>query len=118
MLTLPPTSEVPLAMDQDGVIRFQNSRVTLDTIVEAFAEGATAEEIAHQYSTISLTDVYSAISFFLRRRDEVEDYLRERNRMKDEVRLSNEGRFIPNQIRERLMARRLPHSTSHAATGV
>jgi hypothetical protein len=34
---------VPLEVDADGVVRVGGTRVTLDTIVDAFREGATAE---------------------------------------------------------------------------
>jgi hypothetical protein len=41
---------VPIHTDADGVVRIAGTRVTLDTIVAAFDAGATAEEIAQQYS--------------------------------------------------------------------
>jgi uncharacterized protein (DUF433 family) len=50
---------VPIHTDADGVVRVARTRVTLDTIVEAFDAGATAEEIAQQYSSVPLVDVYS-----------------------------------------------------------
>jgi len=40
---------IPLKVDSDGVVRVGGTRVTLDTIVTAFNNGATAEEIVHQY---------------------------------------------------------------------
>ena len=42
------TEPIPLRMDSDGVVRVGKTRVTLDTVVAAFVEGATAEEIAQQ----------------------------------------------------------------------
>ena len=40
------TSEpVPLALDNDGVIQVAGTRVTLDTVIATFNEGAAAEEI-------------------------------------------------------------------------
>jgi uncharacterized protein (DUF433 family) len=42
---------VPIQTDADGVVRVAGTRVTLDTIVGAFDAGATAEEIAQQYSS-------------------------------------------------------------------
>jgi uncharacterized protein (DUF433 family) len=48
--------------DADGAVRVAGTRVTLDTIVAAFDAGATAEEIAQHYSSISLADVYSVIA--------------------------------------------------------
>ena len=53
---------VPFAEDTDGVVRIGKTRITLGTVVSAFLEGATAEEIAQQYPTLSLADVYSVIA--------------------------------------------------------
>lgn len=58
---------VPLNIDMDGVIRVGNTRVTLDTVVAAFKEGATAEEIVWQYPSLSLADVYAVIGYYLQR---------------------------------------------------
>ncbi len=106
-MKLAPTSEpVPLAIDRDGVARVGGTRVTLDILVAAFREGATAEEIAQQYPTLRLADVYSVIGYYLRHRGEVEEYLRERGRRSDLTRRENEGRFDPEGVRDRLAARR------------
>ena len=43
---------MPLMTDQDGVVRVGGTRVTLDTIVMAFNQGATAEEIVLQYPSL------------------------------------------------------------------
>jgi hypothetical protein len=40
------TEKVPLELDADGVIRVRKTRVTIDTVISAFLDGATAEEIA------------------------------------------------------------------------
>jgi Protein of unknown function (DUF433) len=45
---------VPVATDVDGVVRVGGTRVTLDTIVAAFHDGATPEEIAQQYPSFIL----------------------------------------------------------------
>jgi uncharacterized protein (DUF433 family) len=98
--------QVPLHTDADGVVRVGGTRVTLDTIVGAFEEGATAEEIAQQYSSVSLADVYAVIGYYLRRQTEVKEYLRQRRQQADEVRKQNEAHFDPHGVRERLLARR------------
>jgi len=95
-----------LVTDADGVTRVKATRVTLDTVVRAFAEGATAEEIAQQYPTLALADVYSVLTYYLRRRDEVDAYLAEQRQKSARVRSENEGRFDPQGVRERLVARR------------
>ncbi len=91
--------------DPDGVVRVSGTRVTLDTIVAAFAEGLTAEEIVYEYPALSLADIYVVLGYYLRRRAEVEAYLRERCRQADAVRRQNEARFDPQGIRDRLLAR-------------
>ena len=96
---------VPFTTDSDGVVRIGKTRVTLDTIVTAFLEGATAEEITQQYPTLNLSDVYSAIGYYLRQRPEIDDYLQEERRQAEAVRKQNESRFDPQGIRDRLLAR-------------
>ncbi len=96
---------IPLETDADGVVRVGGTRVTLDTVVAAFEEGATAEEIVYQYPSLDLVDVYLVIGYYLQRRADVEVYLRWRQRRADEVRQQNEARFDPHGIRDRLLAR-------------
>lgn len=100
------TEVIPLATDADGVVRTGGTRVTLDTVVAAFDDGATAEEIVHQYPALQLADVYAVITYYLRQRPEVEAYLRQRRELADHVRRQNEARFDPQGLRDRLLARR------------
>ena len=100
------TETVPLVMDVDGVIRVGKTRVTLDTVISAFLDGATAEEIAHQYPSLDLADVYSVIAYYLRRRAEVDAYLQRRQEQAEKIRKQNESRFDPSGVRDRLLARR------------
>jgi uncharacterized protein (DUF433 family) len=106
MTTAEMTEIIPLSTDNDGVIRVGNTRVTLDTIVAAFKEGATAEEIAYQYPAVSLADIYSVISYYLHQKGNVEAYLKRREKFAEEIRKQNEARFDATGIRERLLARR------------
>lgn len=106
MNTATVTESIPVVMDHDGVMRILHSRVTLDTLVSAFQDGATAEEIAQQYPTVSLADIYSIIGYYLRRRPEIDAYLARRQQAAQQVRQQNEMRFNPAGIRARLLARR------------
>ena len=106
MTMLTTTETIPLESDPEGVIRVGKTRVTLDTIVTAFTDGATAEEIVQQYPSVLLADVYSVIGYYLRRRAEVEAYLKRRQQQAAEIRQQNESRFDPTGIRERLLVRR------------
>ena len=100
------TESVPLRTDQDGVIRVGGTRVTLDTVVATFKEGATAEEIVQQYPSLHLADVYFVLGYYLRQHDQVEAYLQQRQAQAELVRQQNEQRFDPAGVRERLLARR------------
>lgn len=99
-------SPVPLTSDADGVVRVAGTRVTLETIVAAFEEGATAEEISQRYPILALADVYAVLGYYLRQRQTVDAYLRKRQRTSAAVRQENEKRFPPNNVRNRLLARR------------
>ncbi|MBW4553814.1 MAG: DUF433 domain-containing protein [Aphanocapsa sp. GSE-SYN-MK-11-07L] len=95
----------PIETDAHGVVRVAKTRVTLDTIVTAFLEGCTPEEIGEQYSSLQLPDIYLVIGYYLRHRDEVNAYLAERQRQANIIQQEAEQRFNPIGIRDRLMAR-------------
>jgi len=69
------TEAIPIEADASGVLRIGKTRVTLDTVIAAFSNGATPEEIVQQYPTLNLADVYYVIGYYLRRPPEVETYL-------------------------------------------
>ena len=87
-MQLVPTAEpIPLITDASGVVRINNIRVTLDTVITAFLEGATAEEIMEQYTSLQLSDVYSVIGYYLKHQAEVDTYLVERQHLAKEIQL-------------------------------
>jgi len=103
------TEPLPLMIDKDGVVRVGHTRVTLDTVVAAFRDGATAEEIVQQYPSLQLADVYAVIGYYLRQQAEVDAYLRQRQQQAGDIRSQNEARFDPTGVRDRLLARRSRH---------
>lgn len=105
MSLLIAAEKIPLAVDSDGVIRVAQTRVTFDTLVYAFLDGATAEEIVQQYPSLDLADVYAVIGYFLRHRTDIEAYLQKRQEQADAVRKENETRLAPRDIRMRLATR-------------
>lgn len=106
MLLVPTAEPIPLVADANGVIRVSRTRVTLDTLITAFLEGCTAEEIREQYPSLQLSDIYLALGYYLRHQSEVNAYLMERQRLAAEVQQEAERRFNPVGIRDRLLARR------------
>ena len=96
----------PVSTDPDRVVRVAGTRVTLDTVVEAFEEGFSPEEIQQQYPSLGLGDVYGAIAYYLNHRAEVAAYLEERRRQAATVRSEIDSRQDRAEFRRRLLARR------------
>ena len=95
----------PLRTDRTGVVRVGGTRVTLDSVVSAFEEGATPEQIIDDYPSLSLPDVYAVITYYLRHKTEVDAYLEEQNRRAQVARQQDEARYDRAEIRKRLLAR-------------
>lgn len=105
METLAPVAP-PVYADNDGVLRIAGTRVTLDTLVGAYEDGAIPEEIALEYDSVSLADIHAVISYYLRYREQVAMYLQERRLTSSAIQKENESRFPATGIRAILMARR------------
>jgi uncharacterized protein (DUF433 family) len=106
-MTLPLEADpLPLTTDAHGVIRVAGTRVTLDTILSIYKAGATPEEIAEDFPSLELVDIFAVITYYLRHRSEVESYL-ERGRLEAEaLRLEDEARFgSGRELKERLLGR-------------
>ena len=100
-----PTESIPLKVSNE-VVYISNTRVTLDSVVDAFSEGATPEEIAYQYPSLELADVYAVVGYYLHHRTELDNLLEHQRQRALSVRQQNESRFPPTGIRARLLARR------------
>lgn len=106
---MPPTAihtdPAPLRADAAGVLRVGGTRVTLDTVVHAYHDGASAEEITLRYDSLTLADVHAVLAYYLRHRAELDDYLAARRTAAAEVRRRVEARQGVQAVRERLTAR-------------
>jgi uncharacterized protein (DUF433 family) len=96
---------VPLATDRDGVIRVSGTRVPLETVIGAFLDGATPEEIVLGYTTLSLADVYQVVAYYLKNKEKVDSYLERVGVEEKEAGTLVEARWNQVGIRERLLAR-------------
>ena len=96
----------PLHFDAQGVCRVASTRVTLLSLIDAFQEGDTPEEIYQEYPAVSLGDVYAVIAFYLSRRDEVDAYLDGVREHEAQVIQQIKSRSPLAEIRRRLLARK------------
>ena len=97
---------VPMNIDTDGVIRVGSTRVRLDTVIYAFNEGYTAEEIVSQYPVLRLADVYAVIAYYLNHQEAVDEYLHQRADAAARIRAEIEQKPEYQNFRARLLARR------------
>lgn len=110
MTTLEKTQAMPLRLTEDGTIRIADSRVSLDSVVQHYKLGASAEQIAQKFPALDLADVYAAITYFLNHEESVEEYLRQQEAKGDEV--QEEIESAPQyqkhsaELRARLLARK------------
>lgn len=87
-LAEPPVSYVePTA---EGSWRVAGSRVSLDSVVYAYREGRSPEQIRADFPTLSLEQVHGALAYYLRHQGEVDHYLEEQSALHERLRAENE----------------------------
>ena len=104
-----------LTRTSEGVLRITGTRVTLDSVVQAFQEGATPEEMCQDFPGLALVQVYSVLAFYLSQQNAVDAYLKEQTHATTLTRqeLRTKHATFLDDLRHRLTARRAS-STSHA----
>ena len=91
---------------QDGeTLRVGRTRVTLETLVWAYREGATPEAIKDQFPTLELADIYDVIAYCLRHPAEVNEYLERQEIRGREAEALVTERFPAQPTRAQLLAR-------------
>src|SRR5664279_751113 len=70
---------------REGSFYLIGSRVPLARIVYEFQNGAAPEAIRLDYPTLSLEQVYGAITFYLANKEDVEQDIADRRRIEEEV---------------------------------
>lgn len=96
----------PLIQNTDGTIRIADSRVTLDSLINAFQKGATAEQIQDSFPSLSLPAIYGAIAWYLDHQDQAKTYLTERRAEAVSQRHEIENQPNIHAFRERIRTRR------------
>jgi uncharacterized protein (DUF433 family) len=98
---------IPLSVDPHGTVRVGGTRLTLETVLEAFKRGDSPQEIVAAFPSLELADVYAVIAYYLRHRLEIEAYLEAQEAKATEIRRKIEARQGDQLgLRKRLLARR------------
>lgn len=88
----------------------------LDIVIREFNNGAEPEAIAFGYPTLHLADVFGAISYYLRHRLEIDEYLdtrrQEAGKLRQEIESTQACRI---DLRAKLLARKAQMERTHAS---
>ena len=90
--------------------RITGTRVSLDSVVYLYREGADPETIVLEFPSISLEQAHGVIAFYLRNRKAVEHYLCDQKHRADELRAESEKKH--RALLERLRAERALRDTN------
>jgi uncharacterized protein (DUF433 family) len=88
---------------REGSFYLIGSRVPLARIVFEFQNGAAPESIRSDYSTLTLEQVYGAITFYLANKDEVERDIADRRNQEEEFMRAHPN---PPGLKQKLLERR------------
>ena len=101
LFTFPDT--VPLVQWEDGSIRVQNSRVTLETIVHRMQMGDTPEEIHDGFPTVSVTQIKEILAWYVDNTADADEYLQEVEEEGERLRQWAESQPRYKEHREKLL---------------
>ena len=106
MNTATMTQSIPLQKGANGTWHVSGTRVPVDTVIKSYLNGENAEEIAENFDTVRLADIYAILSYYLERPSEMTAYLQHRDQEATQIRQRIETQHPPHNIRQRLLARR------------
>jgi uncharacterized protein (DUF433 family) len=94
-------------LSEDNV-RIKGTRVGIETVLDDYLEGASPEEIAARYRSLSLEQVYATITYYLQNQAKVDAYLEAWRRDTDQAwqeQERNPSEFVL-RLRERIKSQR------------
>jgi uncharacterized protein (DUF433 family) len=84
-------------------IRLKGHRINIEHIVERYQDGMTPQQIMSDLPSLSLEEVFGALTYYLHNQAEVDEYLaRLHDYVEEQVRLANAN---PSPVVERIRAR-------------
>jgi uncharacterized protein (DUF433 family) len=103
-LTLEPIV-LPLITSEKGVVFVKGTRIPIDIIIYKYLEGATAEDIVQNYSSLKLSEVHAVLSYYLSHKQEVAAYLAEQEAFAEKKYIEIAERSDQKALRQRLLSR-------------
>jgi uncharacterized protein (DUF433 family) len=84
-------------------IRIKGSRIAVETVIDAFLNGESAEQILENYPTLTLEEVYATITYYLHNQADVDGYIA-RTRAAEEAAYQEYLKQEPPEVVKRLRA--------------
>lgn len=111
MIPISPTMTIPLRPDEHGAIRIGNTRVLLELVIHAYYTGETPEGIVESYPSLTTSEVYAVIGYYLANREAIDEYVRQRDEQAERIVSEMESKLTPEarDLRTRLRAYREQH---------
>lgn len=106
----------PLETDVNGTIRVAGTRVTLETLLDFYHQGHSADDLFEAFPTVPLADIHTVIGYYLRHRGEVDAYLQANEREAEEIRRQVEAMPGNRALRQRLQAAKKAQEGEHGAS--
>ena len=107
-MTYPPSAYVE---ERFGGLYITGARVSLDSVVIHFQEGASPEKIVESFPTLELWQIYGAIAYYLEHEQVIKDYLalqRERDLAQPPLSQTNPELFARLERARRQMSLKQP----------
>jgi uncharacterized protein (DUF433 family) len=101
--------------ERNGGYYVAGTRISLDSIVQCFNEGLSPEAILGEFDTLTLAQVFGAITFYLENQPAVDAY-RMRQKQRFEAMRRNAAP-LPENLGQRIAAAREENSTPDTRTG-
>jgi uncharacterized protein (DUF433 family) len=70
----------PYIEERDGGLYAAGTRVSFDSVVIRFQEGASPERIVQSFPALKLSQVYGAIAYYLENEEAIKEYIAEGER--------------------------------------
>ena len=106
MSVLTDTFSEIITINEAGVWRVAGTRVSVDSVINAFNEGASPEEIVWRFDTLDLKQIYAVINYYLHNREKVDKYLADGKKADRKILRQLDKEFPNAELREKLLARR------------
>ena len=97
--------------ERNGGYYLAGTRISLDSVVQCFNEGLSPETIMGEFETLTLTQVFGAITFYLENQPAIDAY-----RMRQQQRFDATRRNaapLPENLRQRLVSAREQLHSAH-----